>query len=141
MPECLIESHDVDGILLLVEEIGNQLFYPIYLPFFAHKWKVVMEIVKVLGIRHTDCQEVTFIKVPCQLTDVALKLIWFAQPFEPTSWMALAHRPTIKIICIQVLKVMTLFPSIKPFIHVLIVRPHIGMNCLRNATLCVSLKH
>ena len=125
----------MNDILILVEEIKNQPLYPIDLLLFAHKQEIVMEVVKV------SFQEVTVTLILSQLTDVPLELFWFAHPFETASWTALAHCPTIKIICIQVLKVMTLFPRIELFIHVLIVPLHVLMICLGNATSCASLKH
>ena len=96
---------------------------------------------QVVGVRHVNFQKVTFVWVLYQLTYVTLKLIWVAAPFIPTSQKVLAHGPTVKIVSIQLLKVMTLLNRIELFIHILIVRLHVSTKCLSNTALCASLKH
>ena len=137
MSECLIESSSLNHILFLVERIRNQLLDPIDILLLPHKWEIIMEVVQVAVVRYVNLQEVALTPILSQLTDVPLELFWFAHPSEPTSWEALAHHSTVQIICIQVLKVKTLFPRIKSIAHVLVVCPCIlMMNGLSNAALC-----
>ena len=141
LDQHLIESHDVNHILFLVVQIGNQLSNFTDLPLLAHEWEIIVQVVQVIGVRNDNLQEVTLPSFLSQHTDAALKLIQVLHPVEPASEEILTHRPTIHVIHIQVLKVTTLFPRIKPINHVLVVNLHISMNCLSDATLSTSFKH
>ena len=86
-------------------------------------------------------QKVTLPSLLSELTDVAFKLIWVLHRFESASRRFLNHGPSIMIIGIQVLKVMTFFPRIEPVTHVLIVHPRVPINYMSDATSSTSLKH
>ena len=73
---------------------------------------------------------------------MALELFQIFIASEPTSGEALAYHPIVEVVCIQVLKVMTLFLRIKPIIDVFVVCLCILMNDLMNdATSSASLEH
>ena len=114
-------------ILLVVEQTGNQLLDPIDFDLLTHEWNIVVQVVEVAMVRHEEVILTLFLS---QLTDLVLKLIWVLHPFEPTSQEVLAHCPTIQVIGIRVLKVMTLLSGVKPIAHVLVACLHIPMNCL-----------
>ena len=140
--ESLIESHNVNDILFLMEEIGDQLLSPMDLHLFAHEWKVVMEVMNVAMIRCINLhqhQEVALTLILNQLADV--KLFQVFHPSKPASLKALAHHPTIWVVCIQVLKVLTLLLGIKPIAQVLVVCLCILMKSLSDAASSTSLKH
>ena len=139
--EDLIKSCNVNDVLLLVEQIGNQLLDPIDLPLLTHEWEIIVQVMQVIRVRHITLQELILPSFLSQLTDAALKLVSVLHPFKPASWEVLANCPTIQVICIQVMKVSTLFPRIKPITHVLVVCLPILMNCLSDATSSTSPKH
>ena len=120
--EHLIEGHTVNDILLLVLQIWNQLLDSIDLPPLTHEWEIIAQVVEIIGVRNVNLQKVTINCFLSQLTDVALKVLWVLHPFKPASWEVLTHRPTIQVICIQVLKVTTLFPRIQPVTHLFVVQ-------------------
>ena len=73
MFEYLIESHDMNDILLHLEEIGDQLLNPMNLHLFTHEWKVIVQVMKVAMIEYVHLQEVALLmSALSQLTDVSL---------------------------------------------------------------------
>ena len=54
MSKGLIEHLNVDDIIFLISEIGNQFFDSINFHSFRHKWEVIVRIVKVSGITNVD---------------------------------------------------------------------------------------
>ena len=72
MFKCLIESHDVNDILLFVKGIGNLLLDSMDLHIFAHEWKVVMEVVKTAVIEYGSLWDIALTPLLSQLTDVKL---------------------------------------------------------------------
>ena len=143
MFQRLIKSRNVNHILLLVVQIQNQLSDSTDLHLLALEQGIVVQVVQVIGVTNLYLQEVTLPSFLSQLNDVVLKLVWVLYSFEPTSWEweVSTHHLTIQVICIQVLKVTTLFSTIKPIAYVLVACLHISMNCLSDATWSTSLKH
>ena len=135
----LVYIHDVNDILLLVEEAGDQLLDPMDLHLLTHEGKVVMKVVKVVAIGYGNLQEVALTPILSQLTDAML--FWIFHPSKPTSQKDLAHHPTIQVICIQVLKVTTLLFGVEPIAHILVACLHVSMNDLSDAALSTSLEH
>ena len=91
-----------------------------------------MGVMKAAMVTDVNLQEIALTLILSQLTDA--KLFQVFHPSKPASWKALAHCPTIQVICIQVHKVTTLFFRVKPIAHVLVVCLHISMNGLSDAT-------
>ena len=86
MFEGLIKSRDMNHILFFVKQVGNQLLDPINLHLFTHEWKVAMEVMKVIRVRHIHLQEVALSLLLSQLTEAPLELFQSFHPFEPTGW-------------------------------------------------------
>ena len=66
--EGLVQSHDMDHVLLLVKQIENQLLDSTDFHLLTHKWEIIMEVVEVAMIRHVDPQEVPLPSLLSQLT-------------------------------------------------------------------------
>ena len=101
--ESLIESCNVNHLLLLGVQIWNQLLDSIDLSLLPHEWKIIVQVVRVIGVRHINLQEVT---LPAFL-DVALKLTWVLHPFEPANGEVLTHRQTIHVLAVCLCILMT----------------------------------
>ena len=140
MFEYMIESCDVNDVLLVIQ-IQNQLLDSIDLPLLAHEQEIIVQVIQIIGVRNVELQKVTLLSFLCQLIDVALKLLWVLDPFEPTSQEVSTHCRIVQVICSQVLKVTNLFHRIEPIAHVLIVHLCIPMNYLSDATSSTSFKH
>ena len=69
MQEGLIQCSNVDNIILLVVQVGNQLFdsacgalhASVNFHSFTHEWKIVMRIVQLSGVTNIDLLQITFV--------------------------------------------------------------------------------
>ena len=77
MFECLMESCDVNDILLVLQ-IWNQLSNSIGLALLTHEWEIVVQVMQIIRIRHISLQEVALRSFLSQLTDVVLNSSGFS---------------------------------------------------------------
>ena len=80
--EHLIKSCDVNHVLLLVAQIGNQLSDSIDLPLLAYEWEITVQVMQVVGVRHISLQEVTLPSFLSKLAIAAFKLTRVLHPFD-----------------------------------------------------------
>ena len=75
MSEHLIKSCNVNDILLLIEQTGNQLLDSIDLHLLTHEQEIIVQVVRVVGVRNVSLQEVTLPRFLSQLNYTALELL------------------------------------------------------------------